>query len=265
MTDRRLARLALVPLALTAAARADINGFGDFSAYSINVWDSAAPPTPFPASNAIRLTNQASGESRSIFHKTKQVVTQFTASFTYQASGTPTDPFGACFVIQNSRGGPQTVAAANTSGVPTQFGYSDEGESFRNSIAISLEHGSLSASSSSTSQYRDGSVGAGSSSTSPIDLFSGHPINVSLTYNGVILTEHLLDTVTQATFDTAYALTNLPAILGDTSGYVGFVASTNRNVATTQTFSNLLFTSVPAPSTAALLGLGGLGALRRRR
>lgn len=249
-------------LLAAASARADIMGFGDFSGFSINQDDNASGPTI--SSNTIHLTNQASGESRSIFHNTPQDITQFVASFTYRATGTPVGGFGSAFVLQNSGNGPNTVARAVVSGVTTRFGYSDFFGTFNRSVAVSLEHGSLGAGSSSTARYSNGAVGGGSNSTTPLILLSGNPIDVTLTYNGTLLHESLVDTVTGDSFAISYPV-DIPSIVNGSTAYVGITASTNNNTATNQFFSNLQFTSIPEPATLSLLAFASLAMLRRRR
>jgi hypothetical protein len=257
----RLSSAAL--LACPVIVRADINGFGDFSGFSVNVADGGSAPTI--SNGAIMLTNQAAGESRSIFSTSKQNISSFVASFTYQPSGTlsGSSGFGAAFVIQNSNAGAQTVAAASVSGINSQFGYSDFFGSFQHSAAVSLERNSLSSGSSSTALYVNAATGGGSSATAPVNLFSGNPIDVTLTYTGTLLSEHLLDTSTGATFDASY-FTNLPSTVGAGTAFVGLTASdlTGGN----QAFSNFEFHALPEPGAAVLLApAAALLASRRRR
>jgi hypothetical protein len=254
-------------LLCAADARADILGFGDFSGFTVNQADALAGPTVSPG--IIKLTNGAAGESRSIFYNTPQGVAAFTASFTYQAVGTPTGhQFGATFVLQNSSAGAHAVVG-NFLGDIATFGYAGDFNPFgTSSVAVSLEYASLSPSSSSTARYQNGGVGGGSSSTSPVDLFSGDPILLTLTYNGSLLHEHLVDATTAASFDTSY-LVNIPAIVGGPTAFVGFTANTGTNPGTVdEFFSDFQFVGVPEPSTAAMLAAGTVGlaaaAIRRR-
>lgn len=86
------------------AARADVNGFGDFSNFTINRNDTAAVSTltpGVPPGGSIQLTNTGFPERRSIFYNTPQSITQFTASFTYQSAVTTFHDIGVCFVVQN--------------------------------------------------------------------------------------------------------------------------------------------------------------------
>ena len=202
------------------SSRAAIVGFGDFSGFGVNVADGGAAPTV--SDNAILLTNQASGESRSVFYNARQNVAAFNASFTYQTTGSPSGAsgFGAAFVIQNAAGGARTVAAPSVSGIGTSFGYSDFYGTFQSSAAVSLERNSLSAGSSSTALYANGNVGGGSTATGPVNLFSGNPIRVSVAYTGALLTERLVDTVSGATFSQSY-LVNIPSVVGSNLAYVG--------------------------------------------
>lgn len=256
----------LVPLVAATAARGDIVGFGDFSPadWSINVNDFASRPGQFPPEK-IMLTGQAPFECRSIFNNTRQGVTGFTASFTYQELGTPDGgSFGACFVIQNCFDGPKTVAAPSVSGINTKFGYSDFYDTFFRSVAVSLEFDTLGGHSSSTGQYRDGFVGGGSNSTAPLNLFSGNPIDITLTYANGGLHESMRDTVTGQTFNALYTI-DIPLAVGGSTAYVGFTASTNFNNTTEQYFSNFRFTGVPEPTSVAGGVVALLAAARTRR
>jgi len=246
-------------------AHADIIGFGDFSNFTVNVADTGSAPTV--SGGTIHLTSGAD-ESRSIFCDSRQAISAFTASFTYQElnGNTANGPLGACFVIQNSSSGASTVAV-NYSGGFQNEGYGDAFDSFNQSAAVSLEghYGSTTTTFSGT--YTDGGgVGNGSAATSPVSFLSGDPINVTLNYNGTTLQETLLDTNTSASYQTSY-LINLPSIVGGSTAYVGVTAGNEG--AADQYFSNFQFTTigVPEPASVILLGVGAMGLLvnlRRR-
>jgi hypothetical protein len=138
-----------------------------------------------------------------------------------------------------------------------------------NSAAISLELSPDYTPASKSGLYTNGNVGGGSQLTDPLKLYSGDPINVTLSYDGSMLQETLFDTVTSATFTNGY-LINLPSVVGGSTALVGFTGGTNGSgsFGADQYFSNFNFTSVPEPSTIALLGVGGIGLLayvRRKR
>ncbi len=62
-------------------------------------------------------------------------------------------------------------------------------------------------------------------SSTPINLQSQHLFQATLTYNGTTLTETILDTVTNQSFTTSYAV-DLPTLVGGNTAYVGFTGGT---------------------------------------
>ncbi|MCA9243655.1 MAG: hypothetical protein KDA32_06875 [Phycisphaerales bacterium] len=262
MKETRWLGVLVIAMLGSGLAQADFVGFGDFSDFSVNKADGASGPELI--GDTIRITNQAVHESRSVFHLQRQNVTQFEASYTYRFVGdTPIGiGFGAAFVLQNAANGPMTVAAPDVSGVATNFGYTDFFGTFHPSIGVTLEAGSLGAGSSSTGQYVDGGFG-GSSSTSPVNIFSGNPIDVRLSYNGTLLREIITDTVTGATFQQGFFV-DIPARVGGNMAYVGLTAATRGNNMTEQYFSDLTFSGMPEPSAVFGLILGTVALYRRR-
>lgn len=247
-----LSAMALGTAMLSPAARADINGFGDFSQYQINIDQNdvgAAPTIPTPGT--IELTN-GGGETRSIFATTPQNVSQFIASFTYKATNGGYD--GAAFVIENDPSGDAALG----------LGGSAAYQGITKSIAVLLDLNG-----SNTGLFTNGNIGGGEQSTSPVNLNSGDPINVQLKCSGSTLTETLFDTVTSASFSTSdLLLTSIPTTVGSSTAYVGMTAGTYPGYAN-QFFSNFQFSSsvTPEPCSAALLAtaaLWGLGTRRRR-
>ncbi len=250
---RFLLAAALAAVAFPLAARADISGFGDFSNFAVNQSDTASSATFAPG--IIHLTNSGVSEGRSVFANTPQTITQFTASFTYQATSKPTDGdfFGGAIVFQNN--GAHTSAIGN-------LGYASS--NFTKSAAISLEYSTVSSGSSSTGFYTGGNAGGGSAITIPVNIFSGDPINVSLSYSGSTLSETLVDATTHASFTTSY-FANIPTAVGGSTAFVGFTANT-RTFEDAADFSNFQFTTgaVPEPASLSVLGVFGVGLFRRR-
>lgn len=241
-------------------AAADINGFGNFSQFSINKADTASDPSLGP--NSIRLTSAGGIESRSIFYNTPQSIGQFSASFTYRASNLPANSFGVCFVLQNSVSGAKTVASTGW-----QLGYGDQWGTFSRSIAVSLESVGQPSGPTYTGLYSNGTVGGGALPTAPVTFSSGNPIAVTIAYDGFLLHSTFIDKVTGASFESFFA-PNIPLTVGGPNAFVGFVAGnggTNFGSDGAEQFiSDFTFTSVPAPGSAIVLGLGTLAARRRR-
>ncbi len=220
-------------LMVSGAASGAIAGFGDFSGFQINIGDGGAAPmvTVAPGiASSINLIN-GGGERRSIFCNTKQSISAFTASFTFSGQGG--NPCGTCLVIQNSASGTSAL------------GFTDSYSGIASSIAVPLELDNVG--NTETGLYTNGITG-GSTSSTPVNLFSGHPINVSLSYNGSLLNESLLDTVTSASYSTAYVV-NVPSAVGGSMAWIGFTSSSN--FGSTQTISNFQFTSSPVPEPTA--------------
>ncbi len=148
-------------------------------------------------------------------------------------------PFGTVAVS----GGPWTL-----SGTSTNLGYTG----ISNSIAVIFDYAN--GSGNLTGLYTNGAIPKGSSvdmSSSGVSLLSGHPLTVNLSYNGTTLVETVTDTVTSAHFTRSYTV-NIPSIVGGSTGYVGFTASTgyffsNQSV-TSWTYSTQAL-PVPAPPT----------------
>jgi hypothetical protein len=99
-----------------------------------------------------------------------------------------------------------------------------------------------------------------------VNIKSGNPIQVNLTYDGTTLTETLLDTVTSDMFTTTYTFEGSTATppaftgklegdIGFDRGYVGFTAATGGAQAT-QTVSNFTYKEMPEPGSLGLAGVG---------
>src|SRR5262249_59778547 len=146
-------------------------------------------------------------------------VDNFTSTFTFQMTpGTTPTADGLAFVIQGV--GP---TALNSGGGGGGLGYGSDHVGgpigITRSVAIKFDIFNNSGEGiNSTGLFTDGrsptlrqpGLGAGFPDTSidltgtGIDLHSGHPFTVTLSYDGTTLTETIRDTVTNATFTTTY-------------------------------------------------------------
>ena len=87
-----------------------------------------------------------------------------------------------------------------------------------------------------------------------INLHSGHPFQVSIVYDGTILTVSITDTVTSAVAIQHYTV-NIPNILGGSSGYIGFTGGTGGGISR-QDILNWIYTPLGSPPPNAPSGLG---------
>jgi len=97
--------------------------------------------------------------------------------------------------------------------------------------------------------------------TSPVNVASGDPINVTLVYNAAAetLTEYLEDATTGNVYSHTYTGIDLAATLGGPTAILGFTGATG-GVVSTQTISNFGFTSqstIVAGGTGLSLWAGG--------
>jgi hypothetical protein len=93
----------------------------------------------------------------------------------------------------------------------------------------------------------------GYSVTDPVNVASGDPIAVELTYLNGVLQVVLSNTVTAGTFTTNLAVGDLPAILGAQTAYVGFTGATG-GTASTQQISSFSYVPLPAATASAAGG-----------
>jgi hypothetical protein len=211
--------LAIATVAIVAGvARATIVGFGGSGTdWTLNHGSGA--DSPFITNNVLTLTNNGLDDHNSAFFNTQQSITTFSASFTYQAGGN-LGADGVAFVLQNSPAGPSAVGTANGGG---GLGYNV----ISPSAAVELDifpYGPP-----GTGYYTEGNTGSTGGppyvSTTPVDLTSGHPIGVTLVYDGTTLSEKLLDTVNGNMFTKSYAA-NVPSDAGGATAFVGFTGAT---------------------------------------
>jgi hypothetical protein len=217
--------------------------------------------TAFPGTVA-ELTDGGGGEAGSVFETSRVGVTNFSTTFTFRMhDGSNPMADGMTFVIQGNNPG----ALGGTGG---GLGYASDTpggpQGMPNSIAVKFDlYSNAGEGTDSTGLFVNGDsptvpTGPGDVlvdlTSTGIDLHSQDVFQVTLAYNGTMLTETITDTVTHATFTTSYTV-NIAALIGGDVGYAGFTGGTGglTTVADVQTWT-YTFTS---PTGQAQLAAGG--------
>jgi fibronectin type 3 domain-containing protein len=195
-------------------------------------------------------------QAGSVFSNTPVDVTKFSTVFHFQLTGGSATADGFTFTIQSD----SPTALGGPGG---GLGYAGDGvladPVINNSIAIKFDlYNNAGEGTNSTGLYQDGAnptIPATDLTPSGINLHSGDLFQATLTYNGTILTETLLDTDTDATFSQSNTV-NIPADTGSTA-YVGFTAGTGGNP-TVENILDWIFSPNAPAAPAAPSGLGAV-------
>ena len=246
MSTNRLSLLFLGILALTVGgtpARADVTGFAGFA--PVNAGGHGVSVGMSADRGVLTLTDGGADEAASAFASAPQPVAGFTAAFTYQADQfggpPPGGADGAAFVIQND---PRGVKALGGAGGGVGYSVGDGGAAITRSAAFRLGLYSVSGAGLVTN---GGTASTGD--TLPVDLRAGHPVRVTLDYDGATLTETLKDLATGETF-TGQEELDLPAAIGTGPALVGFSGGSGMATAR-QTIRDFSFVSKPATAHPA--------------
>jgi Concanavalin A-like lectin/glucanases superfamily/Bacterial lectin len=199
------------------------------------------------------LTDGANGEASSAFFNTPQYNAGFAAFFTYQeADGSAPLADGATFCVQNAAAGPAALGGGGG-----ELGFTG----IENSSAFELNiyngaHGGIGVQFGTNGMTADSPVATlPYYSTAPVNLASGHPINVQVYFNQGTYYVHLLDTVTSDSFLTTYNQGDMRGVVGADTAYVGFTGATG-GLNSIQTISNFRF-SYSTPPTLSVTTTGG--------
>jgi autotransporter-associated beta strand protein len=202
--------------------------FNGFNNFTLN-----GGPTLDAGKTTVTLTTGVNNQTRSIFSNAPvSIGSGFTATFDYTASGAAD---GITFTIQNNS--------------PTALGAGGGGLGYMgmpNSAALefNIYTGANPAQPIGTN-FATGGVTGTYISSSPVNLASGLPTTVTVTYDP--LTQTLMESLVSGVnnYSNTFFGVNLPAALGGTVGYFGFTGATG-GAASTQTVGNFTFTSTAA-------------------
>ncbi len=251
-----------VGFVIAGGAEADIVGFvpGTY-AYNHDAADVGSPPVL--GDGFIQLTT-GRDQRRSIFFTTPQDITEFTASFTYRAEsiGASGNDQGLTFVLQNDAAGSAALGDSlrNLFG-PYGLGY--QGIAPSAAVTIATNTGPAK---TYSGFFSGGILGGGSSETTPVNAFDGNDIRVTLEYAASVLDVQMTDLETGATFERSLLVGTLSSLVGGSTAYVGFTASTGGGASSggaNQFLSDFVFT-VPEPASLLSLSVLAAASLRRR-
>ncbi len=217
---------------------------------NVSITGNTAAALPAPAAE---VTDGWTGEAGSIFTRAKVPVGNFTTSFTLHTTPTLGAADGLTFTLQNDPRGP---GALGDGGGALGYGKGDgttNPPAIVKSVAIEFNLYSNGSHASTTKLLVNGQVdgnGLIDMGSAGIDLKNGHPLLVTLTYDGTNLVETVKDTISNATFTHTYAV-NITGTVGGTSAYLGFTGGTGGEAAVVDVL-NWSGKFVPAPQAAQL-------------
>ena len=174
-------------------------------------------------SGTLQLTDGGSGEASSAWFTTPVNVQSFTNDFTFQFINASSD--GMTFTIQNA--GP-TALGPNGGGLGYGSQTCNASGGILTSVAIKFDlFQNCHEGNNSTGLYTNGLSPESPSVTigNGVNLRSGNPFKVHMTYDGATLTMTITDTVTSAAFTTSWTI-DIPTTVGGNTALVGFTAGT---------------------------------------
>jgi hypothetical protein len=193
----------------------------------------------------LQLTNGGTNQAGSVFWNVPINVQAFTTTFQFQLSNTEGGN-GMTFTIQGN--GP-TALGGDSAGL----GYQD----IKKSVAVKFNFYNYdNEGSDSTGIYTNGEspvLPTVDISPSGIQVGGGDAIQATITYDGTTLWLHLLDGVTNDTFDWSAPI-DIPQVIGANSAYVGFTGGTGGLTSSQKLLTWTYSTQAVAPSFAPAAG-----------
>jgi hypothetical protein len=227
--------------------------FANTGDWTIN--HNASMTTAGIVNGVLTLTDGGGSEVATAFYNTPQFVDGFVAFFTYQGTaGSSGMADGTTFCIQNSPAGAAAIGGGggqmgiwgigNSAAVILNiFQYANGGRGIQfgtNGMTVGTDPG--------TPPYI---------STAPVDMGSGHPLNVRVYALGGIWHVRLTDATTGATFLHSGAVGNTFPTIGSDNAYVGFTGATGGDNSS-QLVSNFRFSSTTPPVLAVKRDASGV-------
>jgi hypothetical protein len=195
------------------------------------------------ASGALALTDNHTSQAGSAYFASQQNVSAFATQFDFLTTGSWPLGEGFTFVIQRA-----AANAIGRDGGGLGYGAASAGGAggIANSIAIKFDVASNQGEGgNSTGLYLNGAAPTGAGSINldgtGFNLRSYNLSRAAITYDGATLTVVLTDLVTGATATQSYNV-NIPAVIGGSTAWVGFTASTGSQIAN-HTILNWTFAS----------------------
>jgi protocatechuate 3,4-dioxygenase beta subunit/methionine-rich copper-binding protein CopC len=169
---------------------------------------------------ALNLSDGGFFEAASAFSNNALDVTAFQTSFNFQVLPAGSDPLADGFTFTIQGVGPRALGVYGG-----DLGYAGIG----NSVAIKFDYfDNAGEGTDSTGLYTDGQdpyVPAVDLTGTGVNLGSGDPMNVAMSYDGATLGVTITDTITGASASQSYGV-DIPSIIGGGAGYVGFTGGT---------------------------------------
>ena len=170
----------------------------------------------------LRITPALGNKNGAAWSPVKVSVGCFTTSFALQFTTATAD--GICFVIQS-----QSPTAMGTVGVDLGYG------GIARSLAVKFDiYNNAGEGTNSTGVFTNGTrptVPSIDLTPSGVVLRNGHTYNVTLNYDGTTLSWTITDATDATKTMTNSSIVNLPAVIGGSTAYVGFVGSTGGSLA----------------------------------
>ncbi len=205
-----------------------IDSFAGFSPVGTSTY------TPVADIDSVELTNGAGDiATASWFYRKVDVTQDFVVDYTYTPSGDIAAD-GITLAWQNEG----TSALGQTGGYLGYVGIPGNKAAYQMNLYDGHTIGTNFVTDDSSMEYN---------TTGAVNINSGNPINVQLSYDAVANTmaERLYDTTLGTSFETVYDGVDLPGLLGD-SAYIGFTGGSGGATAV-QTVSDFSLSGVPIP------------------